>query len=560
MKAYHYILALSLLAGFTGCKDTWGEHYAMQDDALDNDKVELVDANLIDFLSSKSDYSDTYALFKQSGLLERMNSSEQLLTILVTKNNGQAKAVETDADLLYKAQSHVSDISLSPSNITNGQRVLMWNGKYLSLTKTAGENGDVIAFNGAVVQKVIKTNNGFIYELATDVVSPKSLYEVLEGLSDDYSIFKNLVLSRNQKVFDVENSKPIGIDNTGNTVYDSVWVVKNSYFASQGLDIMSENIQATMLIPSDAVIQKALTQAKQNLSDWHMQREDSILNNWFMQVAFFDKKYSAADLTTTDVEKQDLESVFDRQWRTSVQRINTTDSIPLSNGVAFYVTDMKIPTNMLIFRLKDYMKYYADISDGDKAKYFPVQDNLTFRNVKQAVAPWSGWPAAGFPKISNVELNFTLTDSKEKPQSGTYTLEFIPFKYQAETSGYTTEEYLVPPGEYDLCLGFKQKLGHDVDVYFNDEFVATISASMLTKTDFHYDRGGQGYPEGYDTKKATDKKKANYDRDGGKVGVVTVTGTEAKPVRLKFVGRKVPSNGYKTTFHHWCLKPTVNCY
>ncbi len=41
---------------------------------------------------------------------------------------------------------------------------------------------------------------------------------------------------------------------------------------------------------------------------------------------------------------------------------------------------------------------------------------------------------------------------------------------------------------------------------FNGEYVGTVTASQLTKTDWHYDRGGQGYPEGYDTSKATDKK------------------------------------------------------
>ncbi len=26
--------------------------------------------------------------------------------------------------------------------------------------------------------------------------------------------------------------------------------------------------------------------------------------------------------------------------------------------------------------------------------------------------------------------------------------------------------YKIPPGEYDLCLGFEQKMGHDVEVSF----------------------------------------------------------------------------------------------
>ena len=81
-------------------------------------------------------------------------------------------------------------------------------------------------------------------------------------------------------------------------------------------------------------------------------------------------------------------------------------------------------------------------------------------------------------------------------------------------------------------------------------------ASQLTKTDWHYDRGGQGYPEGYDTSKATDKNKTKYDRDGAKVGVVTIGGTQPVNVVIKFHG----INASKCCFHHWCLRPTKNCY
>ena len=36
---------------------------------------------------------------------------------------------------LFLAKSHISDISLSPSNLSDGQRVLMWNGKYINVSK-----------------------------------------------------------------------------------------------------------------------------------------------------------------------------------------------------------------------------------------------------------------------------------------------------------------------------------------------------------------------------------------------------------------------------------------
>ena len=78
------------------------------------------------------------------------------------------------------------------------------------------------------------------------------------------------------------------------------------------------------------------------------------------------------------------------------------------------------------------------------------------------------------------------------------------------------------------------KNGHERQPFLR--YVGTVTASQLTKTDWHYDRGGQGYPEGYDTSKATDKNKTKYDRDGAKVGVVTIGGTQPVNVVIKFHG------------------------
>lgn len=106
---------------------------------------------------------------------------------------------------------------------------------------------------------------------------------------EDYSVFKEMVLSRTQRVFDKAASTPIGIDKTGNTVYDSVFTEKSQYFADKKLDLYSENITATLLVPSNDLIENALREAKEKLKSWNMEREDSILNNWIFQTAFLVK-------------------------------------------------------------------------------------------------------------------------------------------------------------------------------------------------------------------------------------------------------------------------------
>ncbi|NDV65342.1 hypothetical protein [Bacteroides sp. 224] len=553
MKTIKYILSASILLGsIFACSDDWDSYYSKKEQVINNDNITVVESSLIEYLKTESGLNSTYQLFESTGVFETMNKKDQLFTLLVSRG-----AVGTLDDVAYMAKSHVSDIALSPANLYDGQRVLMWNGKYLNVAVEESELKEkTYYFNGIKVKQITKAANGWIYELESFVSSPKSMYEVIKDLGEDYSLFREMVLSKEELIFDKNASIPIGVDNTGNTVYDSIFVVTNPYFTSKGFDLTSESLTATMLIPSNEVVQKAQNDAWKKLGDWKLlttdalkARADTVIDNWIFQSAFFKVKYTEQDFT----EKEDLSSIFDKQWRTTVQEVDFTRPLTMSNGVAYYVKSMKIPTNVLIYRLKDYMRWYEHLTEADKGKYFS-SDNLEFVDAKTDVAAWSGWPGV-FPLIENRVINFNLAD-KTKAE---YTMDFVPFQYIGNNDGsYTATPYMIPPGEYDLCLGFKQKLGHDVEVSFNGKKVTTITTSQLTSTTYHYDRGGQGYPEGYDTTKATDKKKGNYDRDGGKTGVVTIEGTE--PVEVTITFRGVMGTVTKTMFHHWCLKPTKNCY
>lgn len=546
MKTIKYILSCILLvSGMYACNDDWDSHYSQEEQVVNNVNITVVNKSAADYLQSQPELSTMYRLFSETGVLDEMIEKDLLFTILVVNDeNSLSRAVATD-DRTFLAKSHISDISLSPSNLSDGQRMLMWNGKYINVSKVENEDNDTsISFNGIAVKKITKVNNGYVYEMEDYVETPKSLYELIEGLGDDYSIFREMIMERNQLTFDKEASKIIGVDETGSNVYDSIFTVTNPYFEAKDFNLMSESLSATVLIPSNDVVNQALTIARQNLQEWGMQREDSILRNWTFQSMFFNKKLSKSDFE----DNIDLNSIFSKQWRTTVQEVDLENPVSLSNGVAYYVKELKIPTNVLIYRVKDFMRWYEYLSEKEKALYFD-SENLTFDKMDTPVQPWSGWPGV-FPTIFNRVVRFKLTDATTKE----YTLNFTAFSYD-ETNKVATP-YTIPPGEYDLCLGFEQKMGHDVEISFNGEYVGTVTASQLTKTDFHYDRGGQGYPEGYDTNKATDKKKGNYDRDGAKVGVITIEGTQPVNVVLKFHG----INASKCCFHHWCLKPTKNCY
>ena len=96
--------------------------------------------------------------------------------------------------------------------------------------------------------------------------------EYLETLPDEnYSIFKQMVLARTEKNLIKALVHRLEIDQTGNTVYDSVFTVQSQYFKDKKLDIYSEAIHATLLVPNNDLITKALNEAHAKLDKWGLQ-------------------------------------------------------------------------------------------------------------------------------------------------------------------------------------------------------------------------------------------------------------------------------------------------
>ncbi len=559
MKKTYSIYAM-LLAGAmaSGCSDTWDEHYKETDTVIHNTQITIIDESLTDYLSQEPSISATYQLLERTGMIEQLQSRSQLYTVLAVDGE-PSRATDGEApdnDEVYQAQTCISDVALSPSNISDGQRILMWNGKYLNIGLNEDETGgSSITFNNATVKRIVKLNDGYVYVIDEAVDSPRSMYEIIENLGDDYSLFREMILRKNQKQFILEESTPVGFDNQGRTVYDSVFAEKAVYFEGVGFNLMSENVTATMFIPSNDIVTAALDEAKANLKAWKLERADSILENWIIRSAFFNKIYSRSELE--DPENKDLSSVFSEQWRTTVQQLDLDNPVEMSNGVAYYVTKMKIPTNVLIYRLKDVFYYYDYLTAAEKATYFKTT-NLSYQKTEDK-GQHDGWVGHGFPAIPYKVVRFQLTD----PETKSYTLDFTPFKYAGTDSvNHETSPYIVPAGTYTLAMGFEQdkkgKLGN-IKIYVNDKYIGEATESQHTGTTYHYDRNGGGYPEGYDHNAASAagvSKPSNYGRDGGPIGTVTLDETGPIVIRFEASGNNL-SNAY---LYHWCLKPTKDCY
>ncbi len=557
-------LAIGLLASCSELKDD--DHYGKADTPISNNELKIVNVSSQEYISSRGDLSEMNGLFAGQGIYDELNKKAQLSTILVVTNDHFRKPEEKTE---FITRSHISDISISPANLEDGTRLMMWHGKYVNVSiDEMGKEGNIIdhiLFNNGAVKEVIKTTTGYVYVISEMIETPTSLYDFINDLPDEYSIFREMVLASGGKEFDRTNSKAIGINDQGNTVYDSIFIYRNTFFEAVNFDMNSESLTATLLLPSNEVINQALDDAHQRLASWEMVRSDSIMKDWILKSSFYSKRYSPADLQTTEVN--DVKSIFGTQWRTNVQQVDVSDPMELSNGIVYKVRKLHLPNNLLMYRLKDYFYYYENCTDEQKENYFK-RVNLNFKECATEVAAWSPLPGV-WPYHENRVIRF------DKPSdiadADGFQLDFTPVKLNADG---TVRPYLFPPGAYRFAMGSvqNQSLGITVSILIDGQEVArSRTITWGTSTEFHYDRGttlSNTHPEGYDASYVREvggnSKAANYDTDGGQMMdelVIPDVKGDGSPVQI-VMRLKCESWEGKTNvkIHHWCLRPTVNNY
>lgn len=561
------IIFSAVVAGLflmTSCMDSqWKEHYYSSETDVSNEQVLIVDESSEDYL--RAHQGRMYEFLNSNGVFETLKEKAQLHTLLVVED---ADFVQPEEDAAYIANSHVTDICLSPSNLFDGERILMWHNKFVTVgMDSLARMGQIdhITFNGSPVSSVVKTKDGIIYVLSSMIETPVSLYDFINELPEEYSQFKQMILASGGQIFDKANSKPIGVDATGNTIYDTVWIYTNDFFDAKNFSLSSESLTATMLLFSNKVIDEAMHRADSCLSSWGLQRDPEILRRWILEVAFYKTRYTPEAFAAAS----DLSSIYNRQWRISEQQVDLENPIEVSNGIIYDVQHFRIPNNILIYRIKDYYRNYEYCTEEQKTAYYQME-NLKSLEIKTEVADWT--PESGvWPMHGSYSLSAYCDDASQG-----FFLGFSPIYCVYDGSGNVSDvkEYKIPPGTYRFAMGFMQNMNVTmaVKVYVKDGYNRVLigqgTAAVGSTTEFHLDRGtflSDTWPEGYKEVKdaLTHSKKNNYDTDGGcvieslEIPDLYGDGT-ALPIVITLECETGVSS--RLAFHHWCLRPTSNNY
>ncbi len=401
--------------GLISCENTWDKHFENDEQGEGN----RFSGNLYEYLQEKPEYSEFFSLI-QSTVAGQELAKNQILTCWTIGNENMPDLSGLDSvgrEMLVK--NHINNMALYTPKLSDGKIIKMLSGKNLVLRGNAPD----YALDGIEVLNMNQLcANGVIHEVAEPMLPRQSIFEYMMNAGEEYSIFRNYLLSQSDTLFRPDLSFPIGVNETGNTVYDSVFSINNSFFSKA--DIQDENNDYTLFLPSDDVVREAITEVSDFYGRGLTESDTLEFFDWIMKAVFYNGKIENYDSHVA------LESVFQKDWRTAYQKI-AGSPYEASNGLVYKMEKMHVPQNLLVKSYENLLSaIYQKLDDNQKKEF------VTLTNIKDNFNSAYTWNSKKYISIYYVanapERSFTWTMTDTDARGNTVAARVVPGTYKVQ--------------------------------------------------------------------------------------------------------------------------------
>ncbi|MEC3907212.1 fasciclin domain-containing protein [Tamlana sp. 2201CG12-4] len=384
MKNLKNIISIGILSILImmGCQDKeWDKHY--------EESIHLEASSLVEYLKNNDEYSEFYELLKVTKLDSIVQNSTNV-TLFVVKNDNIPDEIHNENvdDLKKRLKLHMLHGKYYAYRIEENERLKTLNGKYLEVHVADNSTISDVSF----LPKDLSVGNGVIQELESILAPVPNVYEYLYSLGDEYSIVQEYLKGLDKRTFDKENSKPIGVNEQGNTVYDSIWVIKNKLLEGVN-DVREEDNLYTAFYPTNNVVTEAITKVREDYaaSGGDLSPElDAELFEW-----------TVTSLYTKGIVENPMDMIVrttnnDDFWISPGKQEIINDSyFKASNGIVYTVTHLHVPKikymNKFVFDPKLYWMF--DQETRDQYMYLEEGERVYFMQRGGGYEPaWGyGW-------------------------------------------------------------------------------------------------------------------------------------------------------------------------
>lgn len=437
MRTCKHLIILALFFGFlTGCEKYWDEHYSTQYETVDQDVWEII--------KGQSDLSQFVGLVEQFHL-DSIFGTNDVYTLFIPNNKAISTYLDSTAITRGDVAYHILKYFIQPNNIKGKKKIQTLLLKFAQFENRSEQyfyDGIPLAFTSPLYR------NGR-YFILNQVATPKpSLYEYI---SLNNPALKMFIDAQDSIILDKELSKPLGFDEHGNTVYDSVISVIN-LFEEEYFEVSTEFRlkTATLVFPGKELYQKALTNMALKLGGTYNSYEDiavewqqDILIPYLLNKGIFGNLREASEF-----EQDTLINILGDSVR--IDYVPTEKTI-CSNGYAYNYKEFEILDSLFMSPVRNEGEHLLKILGKDR---YAWKDSVVAKS-DQTFLPLAEYIPTTASNDSILKVSFP------KGYTGKFNLEF-------KTQSLFPRKYLV-------VVRTHMDIGGIYDIYINDQLVKTFN-------------------------------------------------------------------------------------
>lgn len=338
MKLKTIVILFGLIIFLGGCNKDWDKHFETY--------PETVDQNVWDALNNDPSISHFVQLLKDNKF-DTLFNSDRSLSVFAPRNEAFQMVTNEDEIDTTLLKYHLSEYVIQSGNI-NGKRKIKTFSKKFALFE---RNGNAMKLDDQVISSESPLYRNGKYFVLDEIAFPKPNF--YEFYTKNNPIFKAYIDSQDSIALDPELSKPIGFDEDGNTVFDTVSVRYNK-FEMRYFPVSEEfrSRSATIVYPLQEDYENALTEMAQNLGAAGYEDYTDIPEIWqqeelipyLLKRGIFENKLEPIDFVWR--AGNDTLKLKNIQGDSVKILYSPTDRTICSNGYAYNYMDFKVPDSL----------------------------------------------------------------------------------------------------------------------------------------------------------------------------------------------------------------------
>jgi uncharacterized surface protein with fasciclin (FAS1) repeats len=440
MKLLIYVAGTLILLSLSSCEKRWEDHY--------DQRPETVDMNVWEALQQDPELS-LFVQYVKEFSYDTLFQTTDVFTLFVPDNTAMNTLNENGSVTTRLLDYHISRHYIQSQNIKGKKKIQTLAEKFALFENT----GRTVHFDEAEAQFESPLYQNGKYFVLDEVAMPRpNLYEYYEL---ENPLLIDYIDSHDSIILDRELSRPIGFDENGNTVYDTVSEVFNE-FEHEFFPVSEEsrNKTATFVFPREEDYNAALTEMAlffggdyQDYSDIPIDWQYEVLVPYLLEHGVFENLIEPSEFIPPPFpDTLKMKNILGDSIYVEYEPV---DQALCSNGYAYNYNDFQIP---------DTLYKSAQRTEGESLleqigttrfawnEDVSVSSSVSFEPLREYAASASNDSVLRVPFLRGYNQDFELE-----------------FNIEA-----------LFPGKYQMIVRTQMYVGGIYDIYVNDELVLSI--------------------------------------------------------------------------------------